>query len=149
MPKTACAVQCPQCPFRSDSAPGWLGAYEAAAIPPTLWRNIPFLCHSKVDYADPRWEANAMARGKLCRGSLVFANRMRAPTRVGAYPDEEDADVLVARKAVGEDPSCDVLPVVAFVDWHRGGPTAAKTRQLPSLRAAAVAAGYRSTTPPS
>lgn len=101
--KTACKVQCKQCPFRATSLPGWLGGYTAESIPPTLWRNIPFLCHPTVDYDKPGWRERAERNGKLCRGALVFANCMMAPLREGAYPGEEDAEVIAARKEFVQD----------------------------------------------
>ncbi len=140
--KTPCKVQCPQCPFRSDSLPGWLGSYTPETIPPTLWRNAAFLCHSKVDYDAPGWRAKAERSGKLCRGALVFANRMMAPKRIGAYPGEEDTEVLTAREQVGNDPKVDCMAVRDFVAYHQ---TAAKERHtlMTTRRAAAIAAGYR------
>lgn len=94
--KTACRVQCPQCPFRKTSMRGWLGAYDAGSVFSSIWRNMPFFCHPKIDYEDPEWEAQAMKDGKLCLGGLVFAKRIMSPMRADAYP-ETDPEVLTAR----------------------------------------------------
>ncbi len=148
--KTPCAVQCPQCPFRSDSVPGYLGQYTVQTVAQALWRNIPFYCHPTVDYTKPNWQAKAARNGKLCRGSLVFANRMMAPVRPEAYADEGggDLDVIAARKAVGTDPKVDSMVPRAFMDWHSAGPTTPQLDALKERRAAAVKAGYRKGTEP-
>lgn len=148
MPKTPCAKQCPQCPFRHDSVPGWLGSYTPASIFAQLWRSMPFFCHPTVDYEDPNWEAKAMRGGKLCLGSLRFANLIMAPKRVEAYP-ETDPDVLAGRLAVEGRTDLDVMKPIELARWHQEGKMTARMKELPKRRAAAVAAGFRdSSTPP-
>jgi hypothetical protein len=95
--------QCQQCPFRQTALPGWLGNYSPAEVCSSIWKGQPFFCHTSIDYEDPDWERKAMAKGKLCTGSLVFAKRMMAPAGEIA-----DARLRQARR--------DVLPIEGEID---------------------------------
>lgn len=98
--KTACIVQCPQCPFRPTSLPTYLGDYDARTIQEHAWRGVPFLCHTKVNYASSRAVEKAKVKGKLCLGYLAYANKIMAPKRADAYPGVTDPEVIAARAAV-------------------------------------------------
>jgi hypothetical protein len=75
------ASQCKVCPFRRTSAPGWLGSYDAGSVFRSIWKGVPFFCHSAINYERKDWEERAMASGKLCTGGLVFAKKICAPDR--------------------------------------------------------------------
>ncbi len=98
--KTPCTVQCPQCPFRPTALPTYLGDYDARTIQEHAWRGVPFLCHTKVNYASSRAVEKAKVKGKLCLGYLTYANKIMAPKRADAYPGMTDPEVLAARAAV-------------------------------------------------
>lgn len=124
MSRTACKVQCPQCPFRASSLPGWLGSYTPASVFQGAWFNQPFYCHTKVDYENPNWEAKTKRSGKVCLGSLAFANAMMAPKRVDSRPELADtvADqqlVINLRAAIlGSREVDDVMGPRAFNEHH-------------------------------
>lgn len=115
--KKPCAVQCPECPFRHPSLPTYLGDYTPESVINSLWRNIPFFCHTKINYSDPNWLKKAEKNGRLCLGGLKFANNLMAPKRVDAYP-ESDPEVIAARAEVEANQSVDVMDVKEFMRWH-------------------------------
>lgn len=115
--KKPCKVQCPECPFRHPSLPTYLGDYTPESVVNSLWRNMPFFCHTKIDYKRDDWAEKAQKNGRLCLGGLKFANKLMAPKRVDAYP-ESDPEVIAARAAVEADQSVDVMDVREFMRWH-------------------------------
>lgn len=64
-------IICSQCPFKKDSAPGWLGSScPEEFIDATLSENdMP--CHLGVDYDDEDW-LDKLDDVPRCAGSLVF-----------------------------------------------------------------------------
>ncbi len=126
--KTACKVQCPQCPFRPTSLPGWLGGYDAGSIFQTAWFNQPFFCHTRTSYEDPNWAAKAAKSGRICLGYLAFANAAMAPKRVDDRPElastVEDQKLIIRLRAEVEKRT-DVIAMkpLAFRDHHAKGPS--------------------------
>lgn len=119
MPKAACKNQCKQCPFRSTSAPGWLGNYQGPGeVLTSLWHDSPFFCHARADYEREDWLEVLMEGGELCLGALIVRGRLWI-----GIPESEDPEV---REAVSEavkryrsDPdSFDVMGPRAFMDHH-------------------------------
>jgi len=103
--------------------PRWLGAYQPHEVVSAAWHGAPFFCHSRTDYGDPEWRAKAERDGRLCRGFLVFRERMLAP-------ESADAEIRAAQaQAVAEaaaDPGVvDVMPGQAFVAHHSMPPAEA------------------------
>lgn len=131
--KTACTVQCPQCPFRPDALPSYLGDYTATAITQSLWRNVPFFCHTKVNYGNPGWKKVAQAKGKLCLGSMVFANKLHAPMSPDAYP-ESDRDVIIAREANQDRTDVQCMEVKQFLDHHDPTKAVANLKKVKAKR---------------
>ncbi len=115
--KTACKVQCPQCPFRPNALPGWLGDYTAASIFESLWRGLPFFCHTRIRYEDPNWLDKAQRNGKVCLGSLAFSNQMHCPTRPDAY-ETTDPVVLRLREETRSRKDVAIMGTQEFMDWH-------------------------------
>lgn len=114
--KTACQTQCPQCPFRPDSLPSYLGDYTAESIVSALWHNHPFYCHTKINYSNPGWKRVAQERGKLCLGSMVFAGKLGAPlTRI---EEDHDPDVIEARLANQDRKDVACMEPDAFLAHH-------------------------------
>ncbi len=110
--KTPCKVQCPQCPFRPTSLPGYLGDYTVQSVHEALWHGSPFLCHTKVQYSSRVAVERAKRDGQLCLGGLTFANRMMAPTSGG------DPEVIAARAAVLGRTDVEVMDPMAFGHHH-------------------------------
>lgn len=134
--KTACTTQCAQCPFRRDSLPSYLGDYTAASITTSIWRNQPFYCHTKINYANPGWATVAQAKGKLCLGSMAFADKIKAPLRADK---ESDRDVLAARKANAGRVDIECMDPVEF-GVHHDPATASKRMKTPVKKPAKKAA---------
>ncbi len=131
--KTACTVQCPQCPFRPTSLPGYLGDYTPASIFESLWRGIPFFCHVKVRYEDPKWLEKAQENGKVCLGSLAFSDQMCAPTRPDAYPTT-DPIVLKLREENRGRTDIALLGTKQFMDWHGEDHRGANIKKFKTLK---------------
>lgn len=132
--KTACTVQCPQCPFRPTALPSYLGDYTAMGITQSLWRNIPFFCHTKINYSNPGWERVAKAKGKLCLGSMAFANKLTAPMDVNSYPGESDPDVIAARRANQDRADIECMGVTEFIKHHDPATATATMRKVKAKR---------------
>lgn len=89
--------QCKQCPFRATSAPGWLGSYTPQSVFSSIWKGVPFFCHTSINYEKPDWEAKAMKSGKLCTGGLLFAHKIYAPDRQIQHEQIRDARLKVLK----------------------------------------------------
>ena len=116
--KTACKVQCPQCPFRPKSLKGWLGSYTPEQIAYQAWRSITFFCHTKINYENNDWLKKANENGKICLGSLAFANKMMAPLRKNAYP-ETDPVVIQLREEIKDRKDIECMGVKEFIEHHK------------------------------
>ena len=105
-----CKRMCSGCPFRLDSAPGWLGGeYTPEMIMDHLRREIPFLCHTKIDYTDPNWREHD---AEHCVGSLIMMRRM---AKLPRDPEASEAvNNITVRKIL--------FPPQVFIDHHEGGP---------------------------
>lgn len=114
--KTACTVQCPQCPFRKTALNGWLGSYTPSTVFESIWKGQPFFCHTKVNYASDKWAERAAKGGKLCLGGLVFAGKMGAPDS-----EVTDSEVLAARRANRDRKDVECMGPVEFAKHHREG----------------------------
>jgi hypothetical protein len=82
---------CKQCPWRRNSAPGWLGASEPGEFLAQSDANIRMPCHVHVDYERPDWEKQ-IKTAPQCAGRAVFqANRCQlpAPANLKLPPDRE------------------------------------------------------------
>jgi hypothetical protein len=118
--KRASRLQCKACPFRSTSVPRWLGAYRPDEVVNAAWHGAPFYCHCRTDYRDPEWLERADRDGQLCRGFLIFRERMLAP-------ESTDAEIRAAQRQVvaeadAEPTAVDVMPGQAFVAHHTMAP---------------------------
>ncbi len=111
--KTACEVQCGQCPFRRTCLPSYLGSYTYGSLLNSLWKGFPFFCHTKINYESPTWEARAQRNGKICLGSLVFSKKMMAPIR-----EVTDEELKAARLANENRTDVDCMEPREFMDWH-------------------------------
>jgi hypothetical protein len=70
---------CRQCPWRRNSAPGWLGASEPGEFLAQSDANIRMPCHTHVDYEAADWEVQTQ-RVPQCAGRAIFqANRCQLP----------------------------------------------------------------------
>lgn len=141
--KTACTVQCDQCPFRANALPGWLGDYTPGSIMHATWHGEPFFCHTKINYSMPGWERRVKKQGKLCLGSMVFAKKMMAPCKEDAYP-ETDPEVIAARRANQDRIDVDCMEPKVFMDHHDPEKSAAR---IAARIAARVDAAPKSKTP--
>lgn len=110
--KTACISQCAQCPFRPTSLPSYLGDYTVTSVMDAIWHNQPFFCHTKIDYSRGRAMEQAHTNGKLCRGSIAFADKLGVPLSGG------DPQVVTARLVNQRHESVECMSPAQFADWH-------------------------------
>ena len=66
---------CKQCPFRKNSAQGWLGDYTASEIIQVIRNEEHFYCHSKVDYDKEDWK-DTLDGKPHCAGALQMSKNM-------------------------------------------------------------------------
>jgi hypothetical protein len=104
---------CGRCPFRRDSAAGWLGEAPPEEFVQLIQIEYPLPCHATLDYEDPRWRERWEAGevGSLCRGALVMAANMRKLARNQSAQPRVPADC----EAVFATPA-------EFVAHHRSSP---------------------------
>jgi hypothetical protein len=88
-----CPKPCKACPFRRDSAKGWLGAYDGPEhfIDAHYRAEVVNPCHMTVDYDNDDWEDRA-AEAPQCVGQMVmFRNSLKLPRR-WKLPDDVKHD---------------------------------------------------------
>lgn len=105
---------CEKCPFRPDSAPGYLGRSTPEEFVECIRQEALMPCHLQVEYADPDWE-DQLDDVDHCVGALVFARKM------GKLP--RDAVHCKATLAVDMTQPC--LSPQQFLEHHNGGPRSA------------------------
>lgn len=82
-----CERPCRECPFRRDSAPGWIGAYPT---PEDLYRRAidaeqRFPCHMAVDWDASQGEVEQqLAAAPQCAGALAHMKNCSKMPRPGS-----------------------------------------------------------------
>ena len=99
-PEEPCKKQhstpCRECPFKRDSAPGWLGASEPGEFLALADSDNRAPCHMHVNYDKPDWERQA-AVAPQCVGRAVFmANRCKLPAP-GLLKAKSNPDAVFVR----------------------------------------------------
>lgn len=68
---------CGECPFRRNTAAGYLGADSPVHFIATTLADTRMPCHMKVDYEAPDWELQAL-KAPVCAGAgIFFANKCK------------------------------------------------------------------------
>jgi hypothetical protein len=93
---------CNACPWRRESAAGWLGASNPEEFIEQTLAELEMPCHCAVDYDDPAWEKNQIPNAPLCAGSLVFMRNVCKIPRNHEHAEavksvEADRDNVFAR----------------------------------------------------
>lgn len=87
---------CNDCPFRTNSTRGWLGADTPRGFIRTTLAEDELPCHLDVDYSDPDWLETQMPSVSFCAGSLIFFRNMlkrpKNPTLAEATKGVERSD---------------------------------------------------------
>ncbi|UTC29720.1 hypothetical protein BAJUN_00900 [Bajunvirus bajun] len=71
MPELKHKKPCKVCPWRRESAPGWLGSSTPEEFLAQAKMELHMPCHAAIDYEREDWRAQAEA-GPHCAGSLIF-----------------------------------------------------------------------------
>lgn len=80
MPELKRRTPCPQCPFRKESAPGYLGAAGAQEFLDATLYEAEMPCHMAINYSDRDWKENQYPTADLCVGAVQFLNNwMKLP----------------------------------------------------------------------
>lgn len=80
MPKLKRTTPCPACPWRVQSAPGYLGDDEPDAFYGKTVDEVAMPCHEAIDYSDPDWRTTQLPDADLCAGGLIhMANIAKLP----------------------------------------------------------------------
>ena len=106
---------CGVCPFRRDSAAGYLGSYTPESVLSDIRYEVPFLCHqqvaAEVGYEDDWLERAEQAGASHCAGSLIYARKSCKLPRDAAH----------AAAVAAIDSSQDILfPASEFLAHHKG-----------------------------
>lgn len=70
---------CRACPWRKDSAKGWLGAASPVEFLQTSEAEHRMPCHLHVNYEDEDWELMADKAPQCAGRAIHFANRCKQP----------------------------------------------------------------------
>lgn len=70
---------CPECPWRKDSKPGWLGAATPVQFLATAYSDQRMPCHCTVDYESPDWEEQAKKAPQCAGRAEFFSNMCKEP----------------------------------------------------------------------
>ncbi|MBI6883078.1 hypothetical protein [Pseudomonas putida] len=80
---TALKKPCKACPWRKDSAAGWLGASTPVEFLQQSEAEIHMPCHLHVDYERDDWEEQASSAPQCAGRAVHFANRCKKPQNPG------------------------------------------------------------------
>ena len=96
---------CCECPFRKNSAPGWLGPFTPEGIlRDAVDREGGFVCH----------RTNGAQVHQFCAGAAIFLNRILKRSRVAVY-----ASYQLSLRDAGDEVVNNVLPSrEAFIEHH-------------------------------
>lgn len=73
----ACKKMCNQCPWRKNSAEGWLGAASPQDFVLAIQQSGKLPCHSSVDYESDDWKSKIEDDEILhCAGAILAAKKM-------------------------------------------------------------------------
>ncbi|MGH2941089.1 MAG: DUF6283 family protein [Solirubrobacterales bacterium] len=75
---------CPNCPFRKDCQPGWLGEARAEEIAGALLDGNPgatFACHRTVEH-DDEGEHVRHEDEQMCAGAMILVDSVGAPNQM-------------------------------------------------------------------
>ncbi len=110
MPELRHTRPCGQCPWRRESAPGWLGSSSPEEFLFTTNSEAPMPCHCAIDYTDPDWKSTQFPSAPLCAGALVFLkNSCKSP---------RDPELNKAVKSVSADPEAVFQWGHEFLEHH-------------------------------
>lgn len=91
---------CRECPFRCDSAPGWLGDSDPEEFMRTVLADVPMPCHLTIDYDVPNWKElweNGLM-GVHCGGAAIFFTNICKVSRDSDRPRlEADHEQVFSR----------------------------------------------------
>ena len=99
---------CAGCPWKKDSAQGWLGSMPPVEFVGCIQAEIPLPCHLEVDYDDPDWENQEVNH---CVGALIATRKLCKLPRDPVHAE-----------AVSNVPMVDILhPMTEFTQHHEAG----------------------------
>lgn len=106
-------TMCAECPWRKNSAPGWLGAAEPWNFVSAIHSEEKMPCHSDVNYNNPNWRKSLETdKVSYCVGQLLATKkackRPRDPEHAKAVdsvpPDDNSMNSNEFMKHHGEAP---------------------------------------------
>lgn len=82
---------CKECPWRRESAPGWLGPTSAEDWVLTAHAETPIMCHRTIK------ESGSYEGTKQCKGAAIFrANVFKSPRREDMAVGPQDTETVFA-----------------------------------------------------
>lgn len=111
MPVLKRTTPCNGCPWRRESAPGWLGADTPEGFLATTMAEVHMPCHVVVNYERADWREQAET-APFCAGALIFLrNTCKLPN---------DPTLRSARGSVQPDHKTVFSHGQQFLDHHAG-----------------------------
>jgi hypothetical protein len=103
---------CKECPFRKNSAPGYLGADYPEHFLEMTMRDADMPCHMDIDYSKKDWLEKQEPDAPLCVGAMQFQNNNMKLSR--------NPEVAAAQHALGTSPHVFTRPE-EFLIHHQTG----------------------------
>ena len=107
-PKTNLKKPCGDCPFRTNSTPGWLGPWNAVDLHRFVMAEQPFSCHETIDYDD-----QPVDETELCAGSVLYMKKNCKTPR--------DAWLRAQQERLAAQGTEGILWQGQFIKRHEGG----------------------------
>ena len=105
---------CRGCPWRRNSARGWLGASTPLEFLSQAEHAPKMPCHLRIDYDDADWKETQLPAAPRCAGHAAYLrNRCKRPT---------DPELLALCDAVGRRADVFTRPE-EFIGHHGGDPS--------------------------
>lgn len=74
---------CNECPWRTTSAKGWLGASTPLQFLAQAEAEIKMPCHCAIDYDRPGWKAQVKSAPRCAGHAIYLKNRCKMPNEPG------------------------------------------------------------------
>lgn len=113
-----CEKVCPQCPFRKNAGPGWLGPHSVEEIQETMSREALFSCHMKrTDDVEFNKMAVEVGQHPICRGFVISASK--SCKRFGGNPDTGQELWRLQEGLDRSSPEFDeIMSIYEFIEHH-------------------------------
>jgi hypothetical protein len=107
----SCEKVCPDCPFRKDSIPGWLGPHSMEEIMNNFTHEFAWTCHMKRDNKSDHKTI------PVCKGFLISAKK--SAHSFGKTDEGKKLNDLIINMTISEKEKDLVMNKFEFIKYHK------------------------------